>query len=263
MKLLAKSLLQGLLGFHGYLVTHAVFVALTLRFRRNEGAILRFISMLRHDTTVLDIGANVGTMTLLFARRCPEGKVYAFEPIPENYRAASALLRLFRIRNARLFDFGLSDAEGKVEMIMPSDGNVRLEGLSHVVDAATHESGTRYTVRLARLDDLPELQSIKIGAMKIDVENHEQYVLRGARETIARDRPLIYCELWEGENKRACFELLAELGYAPYVASRTRLEPYRDGVSKALNIFFVPKMDGFTAATAAAAKNGSAPMQRR
>src|SRR5580704_9595892 len=151
MKIFAKSILQRLLGFHGYLVMHAVFVVLTLRFRRNEGAILRFISMLECDATVLAIGANVGTMTLLFARRCCAGRVYGFEPIPENYRAASAVLRFFGIRNARLFDFGLSDAEGNVEMIMPSNGSVRLEGLSHVVDAAygPHESGTRYTVRLA------------------------------------------------------------------------------------------------------------------
>lgn len=242
MKLLVKSILQRVLGFHGYLVTHSVFVALTLRFRRDEGAVLRFISMLSRDATVLDVGANVGTMTLLFARRCPAGRVYGFEPIPENYRAACALLRLFGIRNARLFDFGLSDTNGNAEMIMPSAGTVRLEGLSRVADATQqlNESGTRYTVRLARLDDLPEFENIKIAAIKIDVENHEQQVLRGARKMIARDRPLIYCELWEGENKRACFTLLTELGYAAYVAGPTTLQPYREGTSNALNVFFLP-----------------------
>jgi FkbM family methyltransferase len=241
-----KRFLQRLLGFHAYLVTHAIFVTLTLPFRREEGAVLRFIAALRRDAVVLDVGANVGAMTLLFARRCKDGHVYAFEPIPENYRAASRLLQLFRVRNARLFATGLSDKTGEAEMIMPHDGAVRLEGLSRVVDPAlsSHEQGTRYTVPLARLDDIPELAGVKVDAIKIDVESHEQYVLRGARGIIARDHPLIYCELWEKENKEASLAFLKELGYKPYVAGPRKLEPYHEGSRDAQNLFFLTEAHG-------------------
>ena len=84
-----KVILQRGLGFQCYLFLHSIFVALTMRLRPKEGAVLQLVSRLPPDGNVLDIGANVGAMTLMFARRCPRGRVFGFEPIPENYRAAN------------------------------------------------------------------------------------------------------------------------------------------------------------------------------
>jgi hypothetical protein len=86
---------------------------------------------------------------------------------------------------------------------------------------------------------MPEFADMKIDAIKIDVENHEQHVLRGARNIIARNRPLIYCELWEQENKNASLAILKALGYTPYVAEKRGLLPYREGFHHALNLFFL------------------------
>jgi hypothetical protein len=86
-----------------------------------------------------------------------------------------------------------------------------------------------HRVALHSLDDIPEVQRIKVDAMKIDVEDHEQFVLRGALRTIMRDRPLVYCELWGGENKRACFALLEQCSYAACVATNAGLSPYVEG----------------------------------
>jgi FkbM family methyltransferase len=244
MKRRLKVFLQRGLGFHRYLVLHSIFVALTMRFRSNEGSVLQFISRLPADGNILDIGANVGTMSLLFARRCPRGTVFAFEPIPENYRAAKAVLRLFRIKNAKLFQLGLGEREESVTMIMPNAGpNVRLEGLSHVVDPnrQTAEEGTFYTVRLVALDEFAELGGVRFAAMKIDVEDHERFVLRGGRNLIARDRPLIYCELWGVENKGECFAMLEALDYQAFVAVNDGLLPYDPASHSQVNFFFVPR----------------------
>lgn len=236
----AKRVLQRVLGFHHYLVAHSVFVALTLRFRRDEGAVLHFLARLAPDAVVLDVGANVGTMTLLFARRCPRGTVYAFEPIPENARATGAIIKLFGLRNVRLLPIGLGERDEQVAMVMPSSDGVRLEGLSHVVRDAETASGTRYDVHLARLDTLPDLRGRHVDAIKIDVEDHEQFVLRGAERTIARDLPLIYCELWSRENQAACFELLERYGYRPYVVRGHAVAPYDATVDRAINFLFLP-----------------------
>jgi FkbM family methyltransferase len=239
-----KFVLQRGLGFHRYLVLHSIFAALTMRFRRNEGAILQFIARLPPNANVLDIGANVGTMTLLFARKCPRGNVFAFEPIPENYSAARAVLGIFRVTNARLFQLGLGERDESVTMVMPSAGpNIRLEGLSHVVDPLRErsENGTFYTVRLLALDEFPELSDVRISAIKIDVEDHERFVLRGGLNLIARDRPLIYCELWGAQNKTDCFAMLTGLNYAPFVAGAGGLEPYDSVRHTQINFFFVPR----------------------
>jgi FkbM family methyltransferase len=228
-KSLAKPFLQRVFGFHAYLVAHSIFVIATMRFRAVEGDVRHFIDRLGPDAVVLDIGANVGAMSVLFSRRCPRGTVYAFEPIHENIRAARSVLDLFRAKNVVLFPIGLSDRARTLTMIMPTTGaGVRNEGLSHVVsdDDAT-EPGARYEIPACELDwfyGSPPLG--RVSAIKIDVENHESAVLRGAMNLIARDRPLIYCELWGGENKREVFEMLEGLDYEAWVSVRGKLERY-------------------------------------
>jgi tRNA1(Val) A37 N6-methylase TrmN6 len=50
-------------------------------------------NFLAHNSTksfnCLDIGANIGLTSVLMAHYCPNGKVYAFEPGPLNYKNLS------------------------------------------------------------------------------------------------------------------------------------------------------------------------------
>src|SRR5579884_295388 len=237
MKKRLKRVLQRLLGLHAYLVLHGVLLANTIRFRSNEGGILQLIRRLQPDACVLDIGANVGAMTLLLARKCRKGRVYGFEPIPENFHAAQTLLRLLRVHNAQLFEYALGDREETVEMVTPDYNGVTMSGLSYVVTAAhpRRNGGAVYRVPLVPLDSVATLRNARIDAMKIDVEEHEQYVLRGARETIERNRPIIYCELWAAENRQNVMEFLKELHYVPYVATNRRLCPYEENPRAGIN----------------------------
>src|SRR6185437_3917126 len=68
-------------------------------------------------------------------------------------------------------------------------------------------------VRVTPLDAL-ELPSCHL--LKIDVEGWEADVLRGARATIARCRPIIYLENDRADQQAVLIALLAELGYAQY-----------------------------------------------
>ena len=72
---------------------------------------------------------------------------------------------------------------------------------------------TAVAVQTAKIDDLG---SADIGFIKIDVEGFESAVLRGARQTIARDRPTIFVEIEEQHTKRPIEQSLREvlaLGY--------------------------------------------------
>jgi precorrin-6B methylase 2 len=46
-------------------------------------------SLIRHQGIIPDVGANIGMMTVLFARHFEDSKVIAFEPIPLNVRVSS------------------------------------------------------------------------------------------------------------------------------------------------------------------------------
>jgi hypothetical protein len=90
-----------------------------------------------------------------------------------------------------------------------------------------------------RLDQLGNIvQGVK--AIKIDVENFEYFVFKGAENTLRKYKPLIYCELWDNENRAQCFELLSgELGYKIMVLEEGKLVKFDPGVHENQNFFFV------------------------
>lgn len=140
-----------------------------------------------------DIGAQTGFFTCLFAKLSgPEGRVYAYEPMPPSYEMI--------LKNISENGFGprvsvrnvaCSDAHGFVPMTKTSQ--------MFIVD---HDSKDTQTVECVRLDQeenlLPEL-------IKIDVEGHEPAVLRGLANVLERCSPLIVMELneyWLMKNSR-------------------------------------------------------------
>jgi hypothetical protein len=71
----------------------------------------------------------------------------------------------------------------------------------------------------------------RLDLIKIDVEGHEESVLRGASDVIARHHPVLLVEIDPPKLDRArtsperVLRLLADLGYGLWVARRRRLEP--------------------------------------
>lgn len=241
-----QALLQRMLGFERYLFLFSRFKILTLRWDgpRREGDFNHFLTLLPPDAVVLDIGANVGIMTVLLAQRCPQGKVYAFEPVPDNFRALSQVVAHYRLPQVSLHQVALGDRPGHIRMAMPVLKGVRMQGLSHVDHgsiAGYQGDYVHYEVPQARLDDWPLAPGERIHAIKMDVENYEQYVLAGASRLLATHRPLLYIELWDNENRQRCFDLLTQAGYAPWVLSRRELVPFVPDQHPHHNFFFLPQ----------------------
>lgn len=142
------------------------------------------IAQLDEDAVVLDVGANIGVWTRLFAQRVRKGKVYAFEPSPSTFalltRNCAAHANVVCVQRA----LGpLNGSMGFVEDTQPE--------LRHLL--AADGGGTR--VAVSRLDDwLQEAQLTRLDVLKIDVEGLEEELLEGARETLRRFEPLVLFE---------------------------------------------------------------------
>jgi FkbM family methyltransferase len=225
MKTRIKWFLQNILGFDQYLFVFSLFKIFTLQYDRHEGHFLRFLTLIPDRGVVLDIGANIGIMTALLARGKPERIVYAFEPMPRNFRALSRVVRLFRLRNVQLWPYALGDENREIEMVMPVADGVRLQGISHVILAETDsEPGERVRAVCKRLDDLDELPTNEpLVGVKIDVENYESFVFQGGCERLRRWQPVIYAELGPGHNRETSLALLSGLGYQAQVLEGQRL----------------------------------------
>ena len=243
MKKLIQSLLQKILGFQRYLFWFSVFKIKTLHWDNREGDFMHFLSLIPEDGKVLDIGANIGIMTAHLAQRCAKGEVHGFEPIPENYVALKKICAYYAFQNVTLHDFALGEEAGELTMVMPEVEAVRMQGLSHVVHETITEfnEGLTYSVPVKPLDELEFVMKDQVHAIKIDVENFEQFVFRGARNLLNTHHPIVYCELWDNENRTACFRLFQEeLGYAIQVLQKGVLVDFDVTKHQNQNFFFMP-----------------------
>ena len=240
MKRLVQRLAQRVLGFDSYLFWFSRFKIATLRWDRKEGAVLHFIGQLPRSGVVLDIGANIGIMTVLLARHMTGGVVHAFEPIPDNFRALTRIVSHYGLDNVVLHQLALGEEAGELVMVMPEEHHVRMQGLSHAVGVGAAHDGTHYSVPQIRLDDFEPLEGADVVGIKIDVENFEQFVFRGGRALLGRCHPPVYTELGSDENRDVCFEIFTGLGYSVGVLDGERVVAYEPDRHQVHNFFMTP-----------------------
>jgi len=154
---------------------------------------------------VLDIGANVGNYSARLSELVQDaGRVLALEPVPETFELLAANVGRFPIGNVTLFNVAASDRFAVRGMQMPSLDS----GGSNPYMAHLTADGAGISVLCVPVDSLGIAHTIRL--IKIDVEGHELAAVRGMRELLQRDRPVLIIEGQSGEV--AAF--LSELGYS-------------------------------------------------
>jgi FkbM family methyltransferase len=245
MKSAVKYILHKLLGFKNYLFVFSLFKIYTLKRDKNEKDFFQFLALIPPGTIVLDIGANIGIMTVHLARSVKNNRIYGFEPMPNNIAAFKRVINYFKLKNVILFEIALGNTEGEAEMVMPVINAVRMQGLSHVVHNSIKENneGERFKVPLKMLDKMEELTNApqRISAIKIDVENFEFFVLDGAKNLLSKNKPVVYAELWENENREKCFELFKTLNYKTVVIANNKAVEFDPSLHKTQNFIFIPR----------------------
>jgi len=172
--------------------------------------------LIRPADFVIDVGANLGYMTLLGAVASgPDGCVLAFEPNPHVAawlkRNVEHARRQYEIAAVELHDGALGAEAGSATLVLPDPASAN-DGLAHI--AAEHNASTverMVQVAVAKLDDV--IGGQRAGMMKIDVEGHEAQVLEGAARSLHahRIRHVVF-EDHEGTGSRA-MALLRAAGY--------------------------------------------------
>jgi FkbM family methyltransferase len=157
------------------------------------------------DPVVLDIGANIGNHSLAFATRA--ASVHAFEPIPAIYRLLQDNAAANGLTHVHTHPLALSDTAGISTIYMVKQGNF---GASSFDQRA--EGVEPIEVRKHTGDEFVRQQGLgRIDFIKIDVEAHEVFVLRGLMRTLERDLPWLTME-WN--DKLTIDRLLADPRWA-------------------------------------------------
>ncbi|RAI03608.1 hypothetical protein DLJ53_03725 [Acuticoccus sediminis] len=146
---------------------------------------------------IVHAGTFFGDMLPSFSKACP-GRVYAFEPVLENFVLAKRCIEANGLTNVLLTNAGLGERIEVACINVGQDENHR--GGGSTIDERGQPTMLT-TIDSFAIEDLSVLQ--------LDVEGHELAALKGAAATIEAQRPVILVE----DKKRQCDEFLKAFGY--------------------------------------------------
>jgi len=162
------------------------------------------------ERAAVDIGANKGIYSYALAQL--SSHVYSFEPL----RECCDYISHYGHERISVHNVALSDVDDSLKIYIPVDGWRTVYTRASLVPVAGKHELRHVPVR--RLDDF-DLRGI--GFIKIDVEGHELFVLRGARGHLMRDTPDLLVEIDLHSHVEfgylEVFNYLYELGYESYI----------------------------------------------
>jgi FkbM family methyltransferase len=163
-----------------------------------------FSELVEEGSIVFDIGAHVGFYTLLSSELVgSNGKVFAFEPVPDNILYLTKHLQLNQIANVSIIEAAVSEHNGYTYF---DEGRNSLQGY-------ISRKG-KLLVRTVSLDELYMKGNIPIPKfLKIDVEGAELSVLKGARTILNHYHPMIFLATHGEEIHQRCVNFLKSCEY--------------------------------------------------
>lgn len=173
------------------------------------------VEQLPPNATVLDVGANVGDFARMVLEVRPEAHIVSFEPNPEAF-AVLELLREEAWPRQNLYTANVALGErSEFRVLYYTEGPCKLGSLRRrTLDERYHAPGTHgksmAECRVWRLDDWwlganPDL-------IKIDVEGHEEEVLRGATGLLTRTARVLFEVLPDANFEDGYVPSLARIG---------------------------------------------------
>lgn len=136
----------------------------------------------------VDGGAFIGDSSLVFLDYAP-GEIWAFEPSPNNQRLFLDTMQRNHVSMERikLIPKGLSDKTGEIRFRDTADSGCTLAAKGTTI------------AQLTPLDALTE--GVNVGFIKTDLEGMGLAMLRGAAETIRRDRPVLSLAIYHNKEE--------------------------------------------------------------
>lgn len=164
--------------------------------------------------TVYDIGANIGVISILFAKTVGEkGQVYSFEALPVNIeRLKQNLIVSGYQKTIEVTHAAVANNNQDVEFLVhdsTSMGKVAGSGGRQDVDY-------KDTIRVPgiALDDYIETHKLKKpDVIKLDIEGGEILAIQAMRRTLQKARPVLLIELHGPESAKFVGQVLNETSY--------------------------------------------------
>lgn len=192
-------------------------------FNFNDTAFNRLISMVKEDSVVIDVGANMGRFLLTFASIAKHGSVVGYEPDPVSYKKLSNNVSINSYANIILQNKALGNVAGKLSLARVNPHNAGMNRISLSGGNSLYDS---IDIDVCVLDsEIASLGLNKVDIVKIDVEGFEFRALLGMQQTIHTFHPILFIELVDenlkdtGSSPEEIVLWLINNGYRVHAAS--------------------------------------------
>lgn len=180
-----------------------------------------FDTILTETSNVLDVGANIGTHSLYFSKRCREGNIVAIEPQIYIHEILCMNMIVNGCYNVLPVHAACGNKRDQMRMvnINPFEGEKVNFGMFKV----NNETEIGIKTDVVPLDEYLYLDRFHM--VKMDVEGYESTVLDGAKKLLKQHKPLLYIEFNNKEGDDELLEQLKRLDYIPYWHGYTKFNP--------------------------------------
>jgi len=193
-------------------------------------------SYVKEDMQIVDIGANIGYFTLLFSKWVGQnGKIFSFEPEPENFTILQKNIIANQCRNVLSYQQAISDSSNS-EFLYLSQTNPGDHRITSFYAYEHDEHRSKIKIDTTSLDSFFQSNS-KINLIKMDIEGAEGLALKGMTNLINENKKLsLYTEFWpyalekSGTNPKEFIEQLTQFGFKIFIIS--------DGIKKQISSQF-------------------------
>lgn len=217
--------------------------------------------LLRPGDVILDIGSNVGVVSLLLLHDNPEiGDIYSFEPLPVTFEKMKKNMALnSNPEKIHPFNIGMSNEIGSFDFYLPGADeaasmrpNMDDYYMREIVNGVYtgRKKMEKIACQVSTIDDFVIQQSIKrVNLIKIDVEGNEYNVLLGGADVLSQYKPTVYVEMLRkhaarfGYHPNDIIAYMKSLGYGCFVLREGKLAQFdfMDDNTLETNFFFVHK----------------------
>jgi FkbM family methyltransferase len=139
---------------------------------------------IKKDSIVMDVGAHIGSFTVLAAKMAC--KVLAFEPAPSNYEMLKKNVELNGLKNTLIFEMAVSGVSGYQEIFIYDD----VSSGTHSLYQKGKTSVAKKWIQTISIEDIIKQESLpRIDFLKLDCEGAEHDIFKNmSEETAAKIR---------------------------------------------------------------------------
>lgn len=182
--------------------------------------------LIRDGDSILDIGAHIGWYSINFAKRFPNSKIYAFEPIENTFEYLMKNIQRNSLLNVKALNYGLSSKNEENDLYYFKGGSA----IASMENLISHQKAKKVKCQFKALDNvIDELKIKSVDFIKCDIEGAELLMLQGAEKTINDFKPIILIELYEGwcnkfkYSTEDVIDFLNKKGYQIFQAQKGKL----------------------------------------